>query len=74
MMRLRQAAGIHQLAGQHEEGHGQQREAVGAPDRFCAMIWVSKCRARSSGDAADDQREVAIGMPSAMAPAKAVPL
>jgi hypothetical protein len=29
----RQAAGVHDLAGQHEEGHGQQREAVGAVDQ-----------------------------------------
>jgi hypothetical protein len=27
-----QAAGVHDLAGQHEEGHGQQRKAVGAVD------------------------------------------
>lgn len=26
----RQAARVHQLAGQHEEGHGQQRKAVDA--------------------------------------------
>ena len=26
----RQAAGVHDLAGQHEERHGQQRKAVGA--------------------------------------------
>ncbi len=29
----RQAADVHDLAGQHEEGHGQQREAVGAVDQ-----------------------------------------
>ena len=31
-IRLRQAAGVHDLAGQHEERHRHQREAVGAVD------------------------------------------
>ena len=66
---LRQAADVHDLAGQHEERHRQQREAVGAVDqrsapgsarRTCPGATSARRRRRSSANA--------IGMPSAMAP------
>ncbi len=45
----RQAAGVHDLAGQHEERHGHQREAVGPVDDVLRDDLQSRrCRAGSS--------------------------
>ena len=64
----RQAADVHDLAGQHEERHRQQREAVGAVDHVLrqdlgvehVQVHISATPQTSSANA--------IGMPSAMAP------
>ena len=57
-MRLRQAAGVHDLAGQHEERHRQQREAVGAVDEVLRQdLGVEHVQVPHQRDAADQQRE-----------------
>ena len=56
-MRRRQAADVHDLAGQHEEGHGQQREAVGAVDHVLRQdLRVEHVQVPHQRDAADEQR------------------
>ena len=49
---------VHHLAGQHEEGHGQQREAVGAVDQVLRQdLGIEHVQLPHQRDAAQQQRE-----------------
>ena len=53
---LGQAARVHDLAGQHEERHRQEWEAVGAVDDvLCDDLGVEQIHVVHQGDAADEQ-------------------
>jgi hypothetical protein len=55
---LRQAAGVHDLAGEHEERHRHEREAVGAVDEVLRDdLRIHHVEVIHQGDAADEQRE-----------------
>ena len=54
----RDAAGIHQLAGQHEQRHGHQREAVGAGQHVLRQdLGIEEIQLEHHGDRAEQQRE-----------------
>ena len=54
---LRQAAGVHDLAGEHEERHRHEREAVGAVDDVLGDdLGVEHVELQHQGDAAEQQR------------------
>ena len=57
-MRLRQSAGVHDLAGEDEERHGHQRKAVGAVDQVLRDdLRVHHVEVVHQRHAADQQRE-----------------